>query len=488
MIRSKANSSSFETNLSDGRAHESMSRIRQIKQRKGFVRSVGAILVAIGFILIVEDQFFNIPDSMNQQNDEQVIKFQSDPSLSFENTIVDESSYSSGSLKIIDENNDVSSPPTVASKMIHESKNKSSPPTAATKKILESKNVSSPPTEAPRKDSKSKGVSSSPTVAPKKAPKSKKASSSPTEAPKKAPKSKNVSSPPTKLSKKIIESKKNESLEEPNKKLNPFLNVDDPKDHGTIKSVNILGERNSGTTWMYEHLNECFNHSIPVRRRLKRYKHWFQDENIPTENIVNGTLVVAIFRNVFDWTRAMMATPHNAPMHIDLSWKEFVTKKWTMERFGFDLNVTEEQKKDPLFCQQGFFYKDVVTCHHRPYPKGYFKKRRFSEDKPIYEMRPDGSGKPFNNILEMRAAKIHNTLTTKNFKGVQDLWLLKYEDLLEYGTKEIVQKIELMTGLKAKCTSSPPQKRKKRGIPKEMSDHLKKEVDWDAEKLIGYYK
>ena len=52
------------------------------------------------------------------------------------------------------------------------------------------------------------------------------------------------------------------------------------------------------------HLNKCFNHSIPIKRRLTRYKHWFQDENVD-EKIVNGTLVLAMFRNPFEWIEAM---------------------------------------------------------------------------------------------------------------------------------------------------------------------------------------
>lgn len=109
----------------------------------------------------------------------------------------------------------------------------------------------------------------------------------------------------------------------------------DTSEQKTIKAVSILGERNSGTTWMYEwvmngkcidysffivllkfvlhwsiwhrlfrHLNECFNHTIPVKRRLTRYKHWFQDEGVG-EPIDDGTLVLAIFRNPFEWVEAM---------------------------------------------------------------------------------------------------------------------------------------------------------------------------------------
>jgi hypothetical protein len=37
----------------------------------------------------------------------------------------------------------------------------------------------------------------------------------------------------------------------------------EPKD-GSIKSIALLGERNSGTRWIYGHLGMCFNHTIPV--------------------------------------------------------------------------------------------------------------------------------------------------------------------------------------------------------------------------------
>jgi len=36
-------------------------------------------------------------------------------------------------------------------------------------------------------------------------------------------------------------------------------------DHASvIQQIAILGERNSGTTWMWNHLVDCFNHTIKV--------------------------------------------------------------------------------------------------------------------------------------------------------------------------------------------------------------------------------
>mmetsp|Transcript_7340 Transcript_7340/g.15346 ORF Transcript_7340/g.15346 Transcript_7340/m.15346 type:complete len:409 (-) Transcript_7340:105-1331(-) len=266
---------------------------------------------------------------------------------------------------------------------------------------------------------------------------------------------------------------------------------------GSVKSISVLGERNSGTTWVYDHLGQCFNHTVPVRRRLSRYKHWFQHETDRKDRQYEGSLVLAQFRNIFEWTRAMQATPHHAPAHLDIKdWREYVTKTWTMKRFGKDLNMTDDEKSGRAgpICQEGFYYRDVITCHVRPYPDGYWDgkkhKHRFSEHQPFYEMRSDGSGEPYDNVLEMRAAKIYNFLNTTNFPWVEDMWVLRYEDLLKEGTANLIKSIEKVTGVKSNCTASPPQNRKKREIDKGLRKYLlsDKNVDWKAERMIGYTK
>ena len=40
---------------------------------------------------------------------------------------------------------------------------------------------------------------------------------------------------------------------------------DGKQQENRIRQISLLGERNSGTRWSYEHLNACFNHSITVR-------------------------------------------------------------------------------------------------------------------------------------------------------------------------------------------------------------------------------
>ncbi|KAL7524750.1 hypothetical protein ACHAXR_000702, partial [Thalassiosira sp. AJA248-18] len=185
----------------------------------------------------------------------------------------------------------------------------------------------------------------------------------------------------------------------------------EPKD-GTIKSISLLGERNSGTRWIYGHLGLCFNHTIPVHRSLSRYKHWFQYDD--ATKIPKHTLSIAMFRDPIAWTWAMRAVPHHASAHLDLPWEKFVTKEWTMNRLYKDEAWRDEQLKHNnatgRICQENFHYHELISCLTRPYPEGYWgphRNHRFSQHQPFYEMRlNDSEGRPYTNILQMRADKI----------------------------------------------------------------------------------
>ncbi len=157
-----------------------------------------------------------------------------------------------------------------------------------------------------------------------------------------------------------------------------------------------------------------------------------------------------------------------------------------MDRVGFDLNMTPEEQKKPFACQENFMYRDIVTCHTRPYPEGHFAKTYMSNHQPFYEMKNDGSGQPYDNILEMRAAKNRNFLSVKDYKAVKELWVVQYEALLEGGTHELIHDIEQMTGVKAKCEAYPRQIRRQRKMSGDEIQYLKEHVVWDAEEFIGY--
>eukprot|EP00550_Attheya_septentrionalis_P010856 CAMPEP_0198298980 /NCGR_PEP_ID=MMETSP1449-20131203/42937_1 /TAXON_ID=420275 /ORGANISM="Attheya septentrionalis, Strain CCMP2084" /LENGTH=367 /DNA_ID=CAMNT_0044000397 /DNA_START=196 /DNA_END=1296 /DNA_ORIENTATION=- len=276
-----------------------------------------------------------------------------------------------------------------------------------------------------------------------------------------------------------------------------------------VARIAILGERNTGTRWMTSELQKCFP-SIPVKPRLIRWKHWFQDD-IGGYNAHEKTLVLAQFRDPYEWAEAMRKVPHHSPNHIGyggdykMEWKEFVNKPWTMKRRPVrDLNFTNRTVKGS--CYEHFSYHELESCvegsRDDPEYKALFDKTTrlnvlghpidsahdFSAHKPIYELKRDGSGKAFSNLMEMRSAKIYNFVATKDWDWVADTVVVQYERLLREGTEDLIQKFESITKLKRQCTPSPSQHRPKRLIDPGMINWITDNIDWDAEALLGYEK
>lgn len=179
----------------------------------------------------------------------------------------------------------------------------------------------------------------------------------------------------------------------------------------------------------------------------------------------------------------MQDKPHHAPKHADLDWKEFVTKPWTMPREGHDLLVTD---KNSAICAEQFKYHEVRQCVYHSVPTEYFHNHHFAEQIPMYEMRRDGSGEPFSNILELRATKIREFLTYDQFPFVEKLITAQYEKLVSEGTASLLAEIEKIVGVKARCDPSPPQNRTVRPVDPEYLKYMNAHVDWEAERLIGY--
>jgi hypothetical protein len=176
----------------------------------------------------------------------------------------------------------------------------------------------------------------------------------------------------------------------------------------------------------------------------------------------------------------MRNVPHHSPAHLNLKWSEFIVKPWTTERVGLDLNQTWP-------CQEDFEYNQIVSCNVEPLPKEiYGPKIRYSEHQPFYELKQDGSGKPFANIMEMRAAKIRNFLEVREYVGIADVWTIQYEYLLSKGTDHLLTKIEEWTGVKRQCVAYEPQSRRKRPLSRTFAKYINQHLDWSAEGLIGY--
>jgi hypothetical protein len=239
-----------------------------------------------------------------------------------------------------------------------------------------------------------------------------------------------------------------------------------------------------------------------VEKHLSRYKHWFQTPTL-SHNYPHDTLVIAQFRNPYDWSKAMERVPHHAPAHLrtkrhanissstaENDWKVFLTKPWTMPRMGLDLEIIHNHTVDTAKCQEEFHFNDINSCHLEPLPHEYYNYTlRYSEHQPFYEMRNDGSGLPYDNILQMRTDKIRNFIATRDYPGVADVWFVQYEYLLGKGTRHLIHRIQQWTGIVPNCTTKPPQQRqpkKSRVLETAMARHLRLHLNWTVERWIGY--
>ena len=241
-------------------------------------------------------------------------------------------------------------------------------------------------------------------------------------------------------------------------------------------------------------MTECFGHALTVKKGLVRYKHWFQFD-MPSR-YPHDTLVLAQFRNPYDWLQAMQRVPHHSPAHLSTevnhSWEVFLTKPWTMKRIGSDLwpNRTSDEESPAKECQQRFHYRDIISCDVEPLPHEAYKHTiRYSEHQPFYEMRNDGSGEPYANLLEMRTDKIRNFLSVVDYEGVADVWVLQYEYLVHKGTQNLIDRVAEWTGIEPKCQAKGTQVRKPKNtriLPTDMARHIRENLDWDMERSIGY--
>lgn len=104
-------------------------------------------------------------------------------------------------------------------------------------------------------------------------------------------------------------------------------------------------------------------------------------------------------------------------------------------------------------------------------------------------MRNDGSGEPYESLLELRTDKIRNFLSVASYEGVSDVWVVQYEYLVHKGTQHLLDRLAEWTGVEPNCEAKPPQTRKpkkSRLIPPEFARHVREHLNWTVEGWIGF--
>jgi hypothetical protein len=258
--------------------------------------------------------------------------------------------------------------------------------------------------------------------------------------------------------------------------------------YGPTRSIALLGERNSGTSWMTQELKDCFeSEGIKVTAGLTKDKHFFQKDDSTVPKV--STMVIAMFRNPYDWAGAMNLRPHHSPEHLRLDIEEFLTKPWTMERPERDFPYA---KYAGPICQLGYSYKEVIPClRQKKLPvEGPEQKRGYSARDPQYELRQDGSGLPYNSIMQLRQSKIRNIMSVESWDWITDFKVVRYEELLKHGTEGLIKQVEDILGVQMKCTPSPPAPNRLSPYPLEPKAIrlINSLLNWDIEAKVGYYK
>lgn len=198
------------------------------------------------------------------------------------------------------------------------------------------------------------------------------------------------------------------------------------------------------------------------------------------------SLLSSVLSDPYMWVEAMQRRSLHCPNHFKLGWEKFVTTPWTMNRTAND-EALLEGNKDPreVQCTLGYYYNQVNSCLHHPFAAKHVRVGP-SGLTPQYEMKNDGSGKPYASILDLRADKIRNHLSVASWDWVTEFISVRYEDLLSAGTGDLIRQIESASGIQAQCETCPPQNRAKRKLKSKMVKYLTEHLDWEAESLAGY--
>jgi len=103
------------------------------------------------------------------------------------------------------------------------------------------------------------------------------------------------------LSNAILTKSNNDSVEEQPSSPTRRTNNINAKNNKRPNKIVLLGERHSGTNWITNYLKECFitnNASITVQESFKRFKHWFQEDDLSLSVVEeDSAVVVSMFRD-----------------------------------------------------------------------------------------------------------------------------------------------------------------------------------------------
>lgn len=169
-----------------------------------------------------------------------------------------------------------------------------------------------------------------------------------------------------------------------------------------------------------------------------------------------------------------------------LDWQDFVDRP---------LYLVDYQERDTgILCQKGFSFGTISPCDRdhsyvpekiRHIPRSFLRNLPFEVDDVVYEL--DINGQPFQNIMQLRAAKINNFLNLAHDWNLGGFAAIRYEDIIGDKIAALVQKTESALHVESSCPKLESFYRKSYNLSNEFRSWITDQTDWKVEALVGYF-
>jgi hypothetical protein len=177
--------------------------------------------------------------------------------------------------------------------------------------------------------------------------------------------------------------------------------------------------------------------------------------------------------------------------HELLNWTRFVEQKLYLEDYYDDSRIESWKANGTRICQKGYIH--ISPCHRnttyvplgiRHIPRPFLRHLFASANDPVYEMKIDG--KPFANLLQLRAAKIKNFLRIPAMWDVAGFAVIKYETLVT-DIESLLRRVGSTVSQKNRCSKTPlPFQKTPYHLPDSFRQWIRYQTDWSIDKLVGY--
>ena len=177
--------------------------------------------------------------------------------------------------------------------------------------------------------------------------------------------------------------------------------------------------------------------------------------------------------------------------HELLNWTTFVEQRLYLED---SVDHGGDEKDSVSICQKGLSHVSpcIRNSNYVPksisrIPKAFLRHMFASANDPVYEKRTNG--RPFDNLLQLRAAKIRNVLGIPSLWNVAGFAAIPYEHLLR-DMDSVLQEVSLAakTDVAKRCPANAPFTKAPYRLPASFQEWIANHAEWSTEDLIGYKK